>query len=90
MPDTQTINATEFKAKCLDILERLGDRRLERVIITKRGRAVAILTPPEAEAQAVQDIHGFMRGGVHIPAELDLTEPVCDEPFSADLGQLHG
>ena len=32
-----TIAASEFKAKCLDILRRLGDRRLSRVTDYPRG-----------------------------------------------------
>jgi antitoxin (DNA-binding transcriptional repressor) of toxin-antitoxin stability system len=90
MADIQTINATAFKAQCLEILDRLGRRQLERVIITKRGRTVAILTPPDSDADAVRNIHGFLRGGVTIPEGFDLTAPVCDEPLSAELGELHG
>jgi prevent-host-death family protein len=90
MAGTQTINASEFKAKCLDILDRLASRELERVIITKRGRIVAVLSPPEDQAAAVLQLHGFMRGSVTIPAGFDLTAPVVDEPFIAEQGELHG
>lgn len=90
MPTTQTISASEFKAKCLDILDRLADRALERVVITKRGRVVAMLVPPEDEAAAVRQLHGFMRGSVTIPPGFDLTAPVADEPFGAEHGELHG
>jgi prevent-host-death family protein len=89
MPTTQTIAASEFKAKCLDILERLGSRQLERVVITKRGRPVAVLTPPVSTAEAVQGLHGFLRGSVLGLEGLDLTAPVLDEPLNADLGSLH-
>ena len=89
MTDTQTINATEFKAKCLGILDRLGKHQLDRVVITKRGKPVAVLSPPESEAAAVRDIHGFMRGSVVLPQGFDLTAPAIDEPFSADSGILH-
>ena len=90
MPATQTISASEFKAKCLDILDRLADRTLERVVITKRGRVVATLIPPEDAAAAVQEIHGFMRGSVALPPGFDLTAPVADESFAAEHGELHG
>jgi prevent-host-death family protein len=89
MPGVQTIQASEFKAKCLEILDRLGSRQLERVVITKRGRPVAVLTPPLPEAQAVRELHGFMKGAVIMPADVDLTQPVIDEPLDADLGVLH-
>jgi prevent-host-death family protein len=90
MSSTQIISASEFKAKCLDILDRLADRTLERVIITKRGRVVATLIPPEDTAAAVRQVHGFMRGSVAIPPGIDLTAPVADEPFAAEHGELHG
>jgi antitoxin (DNA-binding transcriptional repressor) of toxin-antitoxin stability system len=90
MPTTQTISASEFKAKCLDILDRLADRTLERVVITKRGRVVATLLPPADESAAVRQVHGFLRGSVAIPPGFDLTAPVADEPFAAEHGELHG
>ena len=90
MPASQTISASEFKAKCLDILDRLADRSLERVVITKRGRVVAMLVPPEDVVAAVRQVHGFMRGSVAIPPGFDLTAPVADEPFGAEHGELHG
>ena len=89
MPETATFGATEFKAKCLDILDRLAARQLTRVVVTKHGRAVAVLTPPEDQAVAVRRIHGFMQGSVVIPEGLDLTAPVLDEPFIAEDGILH-
>jgi prevent-host-death family protein len=90
MPTTQTISASEFKAKCLDILDRLADRTLERVVITKRGRVVAMLVPPQDAAAAVRQVHGFLRGSVALPPGFDLTAPVADEPFAAAHGELHG
>jgi prevent-host-death family protein len=89
MPATRTISASEFKAKCLDILARLADRTLERVIITKRGRVVATLIPPEDASAAVQRVHGFMRGSVVLPPGFDLTAPIADESFAAENGELH-
>ncbi len=39
-----TMNATDFKAKCLAVLDRVQETG-ERVIILKRGRPVAELSP---------------------------------------------
>lgn len=76
MPDdTWTITATEFKARCLEILNQIGERRLTRVSVTRRGRVVAVLTPPEDQA-AVRGLHGFLRGSVVVPEGVDLTAPV--------------
>jgi prevent-host-death family protein len=82
--DTETISASEFKAKCLGILDRLARHELKRVTITKRGQPVAVLTPPERQADAVRGIYGFMRGSVIIAEDVDLTDPVLDEPFTSE------
>jgi prevent-host-death family protein len=85
----ETISASEFKAKCLEILGRLGTRKLTRVTITKHGRPVAVLTPPDEAAESVRQLYGFMEGSVTGLDGIDLTEPVLQEPFSAESGQLH-
>ena len=41
----ETINASEFKARCLAILDRVRETG-ERVVILKRGQPVAELGPP--------------------------------------------
>jgi antitoxin (DNA-binding transcriptional repressor) of toxin-antitoxin stability system len=89
MSERQTINASDFKGRCLDILDRLAVRELERVTITRRGRVVGILLPPDNEAESVRQLHGFMRGSVLVPPGIDLTEPVAHEPFAAKSGVLH-
>jgi hypothetical protein len=50
---------------------------------------VAVLTPPVSTAEAVQGLHGFLRGSVLGLDDVDLTAPVLDEPLNADLGSLH-
>jgi antitoxin (DNA-binding transcriptional repressor) of toxin-antitoxin stability system len=88
MAATETISASEFKAKCLAILDRIACHDLERVIITKRGQTVAVLTPPEPPAGSVRDIYGFMRGSVTIADDADLTAPALDEPFTTKTGDF--
>jgi antitoxin (DNA-binding transcriptional repressor) of toxin-antitoxin stability system len=89
MARSRTLSATEFKAKCLDILDRIGRRELEEVVITKRGVAVGVLVPPPAQAAEVEQLPGYLRGSVVIPPEIDLTAPIADEPFAADHGEIH-
>jgi prevent-host-death family protein len=89
MQEAQSYTATEFKAKCLDILDRLAARKLTRVMITKRGKVVAVLTPPEDSESAVRQLHGFLRGSVIAPAGFDFTAPVLDEPLSAEDGDSY-
>lgn len=85
----QTVNATRFKAECLDILDQLSARQLTRVTITKRGRIVAVLSPPADAADTIRALHGCMRGSVVLPPDVDLTAPAMDEPLLADHGILH-
>jgi prevent-host-death family protein len=79
-----TISASEFKAKCLDILNQLSARKLTQVTITKHGRPVAILTPPNETKDAVRQLYGFMEGSVVGLDDIDLTEPILQEPFLID------
>ena len=89
MAITETINATEFKAKCLEILDRVSRNEVQQVTVTKRGKVVAVVTPPPTDVARVRQLHGFMRGSVVIPRGFDLTAPVVDEKFDAALGKLH-
>jgi prevent-host-death family protein len=89
MTDNPTISASQFKAKCLDLLDRVGRRELPRLTITKRGVPVAVLTPPPADGTEITELYGCLRGTVIIPADIDLTDAVIDEPFSAAEGKIH-
>ena len=89
MGATATFSASEFKAKCLSILDRLAKHELERVLITKRGSTVAVLMPPEPAVEAARNIFGFMRGSMTIADDVDLTAPVIDGPFTVESGKLH-
>lgn len=84
-----TLSATDFKARCLNVLERVANGELERVVITKRGKPVGVLTPPSDDGAALANLHGFMRGSVTVPKGIDLTEPVIGR-FDAETGKLHG
>lgn len=84
-----TMTATEFKAKCLEILDKLSAHEIEKLTITKRGKPVAVLTAPESHEEAVRNLNGFMRGSVIGLEDVDLTSPVLDEEFLAEQGILH-
>jgi len=60
----KTVGATEFKQKCLAILDRVGP---EGVVITKHGRPVAKLLPFEAESGA---LIGSLSGKIRIHGDL--------------------
>ena len=71
----ETINASDFKAKCLSILDRV-QRTGERVLILKHGRPVAELMPairtsaeyPQLELKGTVTVLGDIMEPV-VPAE---------------------
>jgi prevent-host-death family protein len=46
---TRIVSATEFKAKCLSLLDEM-EQGGEPITITRRGRPVAVLGPPKKTA----------------------------------------
>jgi len=62
------ITATEFKARCLELMDRVCERR-ETYLITKRGRRLAKLAPidpPKGGARVL----GCLRGEVEIVGDI--------------------
>ena len=53
------IKAGEFKARCLELMDRVAENR-EEYVITKRGKPVAKLVPVEPESK--RDLFGYMKG----------------------------
>jgi len=60
------IPATEFKARCLKLMDRVKRTR-ETIVITKHGKVVARLVPPEEE---LPDLFGCMKGTVEILGDI--------------------
>ena len=87
--DGLTVSVTEFKAKCLDLLDQVNERRVSRLDITRHGRIVAVVTPPPCTEEDAWALHGCMPNSVIIPEGVDLTDPVLDEPLDAEAGILH-
>ena len=75
-------NASEFKAKCLAILDQVNSTR-EVVTILKRGKPVAQLVPPVLQEQGYpQD---DLRGSVHVLG--DIVTPVLPaEAWESEAG----
>ena len=53
------IKAAEFKAKCLELMDRVAEGH-EEIVITKRGKPIAKLVPVEDKPWA--PLFGSMRG----------------------------
>lgn len=61
---TRTISATEFKAKCLKILDNLG---ADGIVVEKRGKPVARVTPIRDDEF---EIIGSMKGLIKIHGDI--------------------
>lgn len=72
------INAAEFKAKCLKLIDDVARTR-EPLVITKHGRPMARLVAIEDASTA--EMFGYMKGAMTI--EGDIVGPL-DEPWSAE------
>lgn len=78
------INVTEFKAKCLALFKQLEARRYDKVVVTRRGKPIAELSPT---AREVPDIYGALAGRAVIPPGLDLTAPILEDIPEAESGK---
>ena len=67
----RTINASEFKAKCLALLDEVAETG-EHIMILKRGRPVAELVPPVSRDQGLPQ--EAIMGTIEILG--DIVEPV--------------
>jgi prevent-host-death family protein len=75
----ETVPISEFKAKCLAILERVRKTR-QPILVTKRGKPIAQIDPPPAEGS--KSSRGVMAGTMEIIG--DIVEPLPRE----DWGRL--
>jgi prevent-host-death family protein len=61
-----TVNATEFKARCLELMDQVAATG-NPLLITKRGRPVARLVPVEVRPRSIV---GALRGTVRIQGDI--------------------
>lgn len=87
--NSRVLSVTDFKAHCLELFERLTSGSLDRIEVTKRGKIVAIVTPPAADEELARAVHGSMAAMTVIPEDVDLVAPVFEGELDADLGILH-
>jgi len=66
------ITATEFKSKCLKIMDQVNEK-LEEVIITKHGKPIAKLVPADNPIDK-KSLIGYMKGKINIKE--DITKPL--------------
>lgn len=80
--DAQTsIGVTAFKSRSLELIEEVASGKLERVILTKRGRPVAAIVPLGDERP---DLWGALAEVMEPVAGVDLTEPTGERWAAED------
>ena len=72
---TRTIKASEFKAKCLKLMDEVAESG-EEIVITKHGRPVSRLMPYREKPKSL-----FGRGKGMIQIHGDIVEPMPAEWF---------
>ena len=79
----RTMKASEFKAKCLRLMDEVAETG-EEIVITKNGRPVSKLTPVRKRPKT---LFGMDRGRMEILGDLD--EPL-GVVWEAEQGLLDG
>ncbi|WP_448189113.1 type II toxin-antitoxin system Phd/YefM family antitoxin [Azospirillum sp. sgz301742] len=64
------MKASEFKAKCLHLMDEVAENG-ESIVITKNGKPVAELVPAKKRPES---LFGFMKGQIQIIG--DIMEPI--------------
>ena len=64
---TRTMKASEFKAKCLALMDEVA-KTGETVVVTKNGKPVAKLVPHAQKKP--KEIFGFMKGELKITGDI--------------------
>lgn len=91
------ISVTEFKAKCLQLIDKLSRHEIDSIQITKRGKPIAVVSAKEAEKpksfdEALAEMKAWqksMKGSVIIPPDFDWDEPLLRiEDFDAYHGRV--
>ena len=77
----RTIKASEFKARCLKLMDEVADNGAE-IVITKNGRPVSRLLPYRRKPDT---LFGIDRGKLEIHGDLD--EPL-DVAWEAETGRV--
>lgn len=78
----EKINATDFKARCLELMDRVRERG-ETYLITKRGRGVAKLAPVDRLPEG-GGVLGCLRGEMTIAGDI-LGSPAAAAPWGDAL-----
>jgi prevent-host-death family protein len=78
--DEISIGVTDFKARCLGLIDAVAQGKTGRIVLLKHNRPVAALVPIQGEAP---ELWGALRGSVEVLPGTDLTQGT-GEPWEAE------
>lgn len=78
----KTVGVTEFKPRSLELIEEVASGKVDRLVLTKRGKPVAAVIPLGKPSFA--SLHGCLRHMMEPVPGVDLTEPT-GEVWEAEL-----
>lgn len=79
-PEPDVIAVTDFKGRCLSVIDAVAQGRTGPVILTRRNRPVAAIVPID---DTPADLYGALRGSVTVAPGTDLTQGT-HEAWEAD------
>ena len=90
------MSVTEFKAKCLELINKLSRHEIDSIELTKRGKPVAVVSAKDKpKAKTVEDVMAEFKafqarwaGKITVlDPDFDLTQPIVD---TDDIDAYHG
>ena len=73
--DLTSIAVTEFKARCLSVIDGVAQGKTGPVVLMKRNRPIAAIVPIDSDPP---ELWGAMRGSVTVAPGTDLTAGTGD------------
>lgn len=70
--DEQAVGVTDFKSRCLSLIDDVAKGKMRRVVLLKHKRPVAAIVPIGGQSE---ELWGALRGTVTIMPGTDLTAP---------------
>ena len=83
---TKMVGIAEFKAKCERLISQM-EKDGEPIAVTRRGKVVGVLNPPQGSKPKPESIFGCMKGTASWASDDDLIKPSWDEPWDAEFGK---
>ncbi len=92
------ISVTEFKARCLELMDKISRHEINEIRVTKRGKPIVVVSPstarkPRTREDAMAAHQYWLKHktvhAIKLDSDFDITGPIAaDEEFEPELGNL--